>query len=162
MGVLSAVIGCGGTAGSFGSNGSTGGTNNGSIPFNLSDVVGNWSGSFSGSYSQTHGSTIGYSGTGSGALNLDGTATFTYTAFTNNPRIQLKRTFTGKVDGNGNFSGTTPEYDQYGNQIGTFNATGAVTEFDASDVQVQIVWLWPYSNGGTFQTSTESWTLKKQ
>jgi hypothetical protein len=84
-----------------------------------------------------------------------------YTATTTDKSLTITRNFTGTIDSKGNFTGTTPELDAYGGQIGTYTATGTVTEVDSSDITVQIVWKVPYNNGGTFQTSTENWTLKK-
>lgn len=171
--LLGVLIGCGGstddgslfgstgtatsstaTAGSSGTN-----TNGGSTGFTLSTAVGSYSGTFAGSNTQN----FTYNGSGTGSISANGTANFSYAAQTVGTfHYAENRSFNGTVDSAGNFTGYTPQASTNGGSVQQFPATGTITQSTGNQISVHVTWAYPYSNGGTFYTSNENWTMTKQ
>jgi hypothetical protein len=170
LALLASLICCGGTTststgtvttttgtGATTTTGSTSTTAGGTTGFNLAADAGSYSGNFSGSNTQPY----TYSGTGTGLIQVDGNCTLTYAATTaGQVQISENRSFTGAISSSGVFTGYTAQ--AYQGAVEEFPASGTVTQMSSTQIQVVITWNYPYSNGGTFYSSTETWVLTLQ
>jgi hypothetical protein len=65
----------------------------------------------------------------------------------------------GTVTSTGAFTGYTQIVPYGGGSVQNITAKGAITQDGTNQVQVVLTWSYPFSNGGIYYTSTETWTV---